>query len=84
MGRILFFILLAGLVYWFFKSWQRKQDQPDPVEDRKQSSLGKKEKESIMPCKHCGAYSPMDSGVMLEGRFYCNLEHARAEGEKVG
>ena len=41
------------------------------------------EKEAIYPCKHCGAYSPLSSGVMVEGRFYCGLAHAKAEGEKV-
>jgi hypothetical protein len=36
-----------------------------------------------MPCQHCGAYSPMSEGVMMQGRFYCGMEHAKAAGEKV-
>lgn len=83
MGRLLFFGALALLVYWVIKSWQRKQDEPEPVERTKKESIKNKKEESVLQCRHCGAYSPLDLGVMLEGRFYCNLDHARASGEKV-
>ncbi|MDX1668649.1 MAG: PP0621 family protein [Limnobacter sp.] len=83
MGRILFFVALGLLGWWLFKSWQRKQEEPDEVEHSKRTGLKDHSEQSVLPCKHCGAYSPLDVGVMLEGRFYCNLEHARANGEKV-
>lgn len=83
MGRILFFVALALLGYWLFRSWQRKQGQPDEVGQTKRTGLKQKPEQTVLPCQHCGAYSPLDVGVMLEGRFYCNLEHAKENGEKV-
>ncbi|WP_306480720.1 PP0621 family protein [Limnobacter sp.] len=84
MGRILFFLGLALLAWILFKSWQRKQLGEKPGVDVKQKgNLGRKTQEEILPCQHCGAYSPMSEGVMMQGRFYCGLEHAKAAGEKV-
>lgn len=86
MGRILFFIGLAIVAYFLFKSWQRKQlDQEGQpaVKAKQKGNLGRKTQEEILPCQHCGAYSPMSEGVMMQGRFYCGMEHAKAAGEKV-
>ncbi|MCR2746119.1 PP0621 family protein [Limnobacter parvus] len=84
MGRILFFLGLALVAWMIFKSWQRKQLDEKPSDKPKQkSSLGRKSQEEIMPCQHCGAYSPMSEGVLMQGRFYCGMEHAKAAGEKV-
>lgn len=85
MGRILFFLVLAAVAWIAYKSWARKRDgnQPPRVPKGAPGSLNSNEKEAIYPCKHCGAYSPLSSGVMVEGRFYCGLAHAKAEGEKV-
>ncbi|HEY1057908.1 MAG TPA: PP0621 family protein [Limnobacter sp.] len=84
MGRILFLVVLALLGWVFFKSWQRKQlgDKPTGNPQQKQG-LGRNPVDNILPCKHCGAYSPMHEGVMMQGRFYCSFDHAKAAGEKI-
>ncbi|HEX4842150.1 MAG TPA: PP0621 family protein [Limnobacter sp.] len=84
MGRILFFVGLAIVVWVVWKAWQRKQlDNQPGVKAQQKGNLGRKQQEEILPCRHCGAYSPLSEGVMMQGRFYCGLEHAKAEGEKV-
>lgn len=85
MGRILFFLALAVVAWVIFKSWKRKQlDANKPgVGTQQKDNIGRKVQEEILPCKHCGAYSPMSEGVVMQGRFYCGMEHARLAGEKV-
>lgn len=81
MGRILFFVLLALLAVVVYKTLKRRglnnqsKDGQLPRDDRPLA---------IQPCRHCGAYTPIEAGVMLEGRFYCSRDHARAAGETVG
>ena len=81
MGRILFFVLLGLMAVVIYKTLKRRQVSKDngggqlPREDTDAT---------ILPCSHCGAYTPVKTGVMLEGRFYCGRDHARAAGEKIG
>lgn len=85
MGRILFFLLLAAVALVVYKSWSRKSAGQGTTRVPKggKGQLNQSEQESIYPCKHCGSYSPLSQGVMIEGRFYCGVAHAKAEGEKV-
>ena len=83
MGRILFFAALGLLGYWLFRNWQRKSDDEPQIGNKTDREISQKEGQTVLPCRYCGAYSPQDVGVMLEGRFYCNVEHAKANGEKV-
>ena len=84
MGRILFFLGLAFVAWILFKSWQRRRlDEKPSLDTKKNGNIDRKTKEEILPCQHCGAYSPMSEGVMMQGRFYCGMEHAKAAGEKV-
>lgn len=82
MGRILFFLILAAVAYIFFKSWQRKQISGASGSSPREKVLHNP-REVMYPCKHCGAYSPLSEGVMLQGRFYCGIEHAKLAGEKM-
>lgn len=84
MGRVLFFVVL-GLVAWvFYKAWvRRSQPGPKVGKTQDQPGLSRKTEEEILACQHCGAYTPLSEGVMLQGRFYCGLEHAKASGERV-
>lgn len=81
MGRILFFVLLALLAVVIYKTLKRRNLERDgggsnqlPRDNRPAD---------IRPCRHCGAYTPVEAGVMLEGRFYCGREHAAQAGEKI-
>ncbi len=81
MGRILFFIVLGLVVYVFFKSWQRKQLGDSPS---KGGALPRvPQEQTIYQCRQCGSYAPLNEGVMIEGRFYCQAEHARQAGESL-
>jgi hypothetical protein len=73
MSRILFFLIVGCVAYSWFKSWQKKQLMGD----------NSRASQSLKPCLHCGAYSPLSDGVMIQGRFYCGLAHAKQEGENV-
>ncbi len=81
MGRILFFVVLALLAVVVYKSLKRRNL------DRQSSQSHQLPRDSrpadIRPCRHCGAYTPIEAGVMLEGRFYCGRDHAREAGEKI-
>jgi cbb3-type cytochrome oxidase subunit 3 len=81
MARILFFLVLAALAWIVYKSWKRKQLDQSP---ESKPLPGKQQQVAIMSCKHCGAFSPLTEGIMIEGRYYCNKDHALAEGEKLG
>ena len=83
MGRILFFLALGFLAVLLFKSWQRKQQGPRTPKRPEAGRPLDHSQQSILPCAHCNAYSPLAEGVMMQGRFYCGLEHAKAAGEKV-
>lgn len=82
MGRILFFVLLALLAVVVYKTLKRRSI------DRESGQAGQLPRDNrpadIRPCRHCGAYTPVEAGVMLEGRFYCSRDHAQASGEKIG
>ncbi|NJM31642.1 MAG: hypothetical protein HC848_00515 [Limnobacter sp.] len=79
MGRLLFFALLAGVLWLLFKRWKSRAGFANTTPE---SQLPKVE-QTIYPCRLCGAYSPLSAGVMLQGRFYCNAHHAKAAGERV-
>lgn len=83
MGRLLLFLVLVLVAIWLYKSWQRKQSQNEQQDYDAKSGVKKGLKgNNMQPCLYCGTYSAVDVGVMIEGRFYCNLEHARLKGEE--
>lgn len=84
MGRILFFLGMGLLAWALFKGWQRRRlGEKSSLNAQQKRNIDRKYREEIMPCQHCGAYSPLAEGVMMQGRFYCGVEHAKAAGEKV-
>lgn len=80
MGRILFFVLLALLAVVVYKTLKRRNIERES--DKNQLPRDNRPAD-IRPCRHCGAYTPIEAGVMLEGRFYCSREHAQAADEKI-
>lgn len=83
MGRILFFLVLAAFIYMFFLHWNRKRYKKNHFEAHQTPEECRKLEQDVLPCGHCGVYSPLSSGVMLQGRFYCGLEHAKSAGEQI-
>jgi hypothetical protein len=83
MGRVLFFVVLALFVCLFFQRWQRGKYKKNHIKTDQSHQDCRKLEQDVLPCLHCGVYCPLSSGVMLQGRFYCGLEHAKSAGEQI-
>jgi uncharacterized protein len=66
MMKILFFALIAGLVYFMLKPRAHR-----PVK-RNGAASGT---ESMVRCAHCGLNVPASECVEFEGRHFCSQEH---------
>jgi uncharacterized protein len=67
MARLLFWILLAAIVYAVVKGWSRggggRGRPPDTPS------------ETIVRCAACGLNLPQSEALGLDGRWYCSREH---------
>jgi uncharacterized protein len=76
MSRLLFFALVAFVVYWLLKSYRRQvsrdEESPPPVV------------EDMVRCAQCGVHLPRGESLLTEGRYFCSAEHRRlfAESQK--
>lgn len=68
MSRLLFFAVIAAVVYWLFKSYQKQlpenDDAPDVVED-------------MVRCVHCGVHLPKHESILAGGEYFCSEAHRR-------
>lgn len=71
MGKLLFFGLLALVVYLLLRKGQREQ--------RIEQSA--KAPENMVRCARCGVHLPRSESILSGGQFYCSEEH-RAEGKR--
>ena len=74
MSRLLFFAILAAVVYGLLKSYSRqlsKEEEPPPrpVED-------------MVRCAHCGVHLPKNEGIASGNDYYCSEAHRRAHYDK--
>ena len=67
MGRILFFILIAFLIYLLFRGFMRAQAKKD-IDAAPKSSL---EPEDMVACARCGVNVPRSSAREEAGRWVC-------------
>lgn len=76
MSRILFFVLLAFLVWlWFFKKPARsKSDKSKPAEPVA---------ERIVQCAECGLRIPEGEAVFTDAQYFCCPEHRDAHNGRV-
>jgi uncharacterized protein len=72
MGRLIFFLLLALVVYLAIRYLLRSKRPPEAAR-----SAG----EPMVHCEHCGLYLPRAEALQAEGRNYCSAEHQRAAGK---
>lgn len=70
MGKLLFYILLALLVYQVIK----KRSRPLPPQEPR------REVEDMVRCARCGVHLPRSEAIMSGGEFYCCDAH-RKEGK---
>jgi uncharacterized protein len=79
MSRILFWFLIAALVWWLLKSRTRPPAPPGPG-PRAPGSEG--EAEAMVDCARCGLHMPASEALRdAQGRAYCCAEH-RAAGPR--
>lgn len=72
MSRLIFIVLIVGLVYWLFKSYRKslpKQDEPAKTQD-------------MVSCAHCGINLPKSEGVFVDGKYFCSAAHSRGQADK--
>jgi len=66
MGKLIFYIIIAILIYWIIKSRQPKQKQagtpPESIED-------------MVSCAHCGVHLPKSETISSHNKYFCCNEH---------
>lgn len=85
MPRLLFFVLLAFLV-WLGVRWLGGLRKPDPRDAAGSARAGprpKPEIEAMYPCAWCGAHVPAGEALALpDGRKYCSAAHREAARDR--
>ncbi|WP_366836230.1 PP0621 family protein [Nitrosomonas sp.] len=69
MGKLIFYILIAVLIYWIIKSRQSKQKDKE-VEVLPESA------EDMVNCSYCGVYLPKSEAVGNHDKYFCCNEHS--------
>tara|TARA_B100000686_G_C16802648_1_gene987308 strand:+ start:2041 stop:2262 length:222 start_codon:yes stop_codon:yes gene_type:complete len=69
LGRLLFFAIIAVLIFWLFKKFFRKNLDAKNIS----SSKG----EDMVCCDYCSLHLPREEGVLRNNKFFCSEEHAR-------
>ncbi|VXC52791.1 PP0621 family protein [Massilia sp. 9I] len=79
MSRILFWILLIGLVVMAIRSKLKGLDarQQPPLHDEPRRQQPVAEIESMTRCAHCGIHFPASEAVHADGHDYCSPGHVR-------
>jgi uncharacterized protein len=79
MSRIVFWILLAGLVVFAvrakLKALGARRQQPQDQQPRQQEPVA--EIETMTRCAHCGVHFPASEAVHADGHDYCSPGHVR-------
>lgn len=75
MSRLLFFAVIAAVVYWLLRSYSRQLpgDADAPVQA-----------EDMVRCAHCGVHLPKHEGILADGAYYCSEQHRHAHTGKSG
>lgn len=78
MTRLLEFLFLAGLVYWFFIRWkkQRGLEQTKQKEDSKNAkATATPAPQKMVACRTCGLRLPEEESLIRNGYHYCEQSH---------
>jgi hypothetical protein len=80
MGRLLFWGVLVGVVWWGGRALGRALSRsPSTVSMARTGAAGSTE--PVKACAICAVYVPCTSGFEHRGRFYCSIAH-RDRGER--
>jgi len=78
MSRIVFWILLAGLVIFAVRAKLKAlgaRQQQDVKREAPQQAVA--EIETMTQCAHCGVHFPASEAVRADGHDYCSPGHVR-------
>ncbi len=67
MGKLIFYILIAALIYWIFKSRRPKQKDTEVLQETA---------EDMVNCSYCGIYLPKSEAVGNHDKYFCCNEHS--------
>jgi len=68
MGRILFWLILAFLAWWFVKGVLRVTRDRDEIAKKQSTSL---KGEDMVACARCGVNMPRSEAREEDGKFFC-------------
>lgn len=76
-GKLVFFLLIAALVYWLIKSRspEETENTEENTEDSTQDNETPKALEEMVRCVHCGVHLPRSESVTSQGEFFCSNDH---------
>ncbi len=66
MGKIIFFAIIALLIYWIVMSRQSEKSKADTPSEAI---------EDMVRCIQCGVHLPKSESITSQGNFYCCDEH---------
>jgi len=69
LGRLIFFALLAVLVFWAIRKHLRGKKKPDEAPP----AAG----EDMVCCAHCSVHLPKSESITSQDKFFCSEEHRR-------
>ena len=72
MGRVLFFLLLAIVIYVVWRSFQRR-GASRPSTGREPPRVP----QAMVSCATCGLHVPRQEALLLGDRYFCCEEHRR-------
>lgn len=73
MGRILFFLLLAIVVYVAWRAMQRRGGESSSAGREQQQKVP----QAMVSCATCGLHLPRQEALALGDRYFCCEEHRR-------
>ncbi len=77
LGKLVFFLIIAALVYWLIKarSSEETENIDEKTEEHAESNASPKALEEMVRCVHCGVHLPRSESVTSQGDFFCCNEH---------
>ncbi len=70
MGRLLFFAIIAVLVFWLITRFIRKEES----QGKESRSI---EGEDMVCCAYCTLHLPRSESIVIQDKYFCSKEHHR-------
>ena len=67
MGKLIFYIIIAILIYWIIKNRQPKEEKTETLLESS---------EDMVSCTHCGVHLPKSEAITSHNnQYFCCTEH---------